>query len=246
MTNSEQTIINILGNSILAKSFKGIKSNSKIYVLASGVSNSQETDKDIFKKEFKLIKNTILINKDYHHAYFSTCSFNCNLSTSYVIHKKDMEEMISKYTLKYFIFRIPQIVGVVNNKTIVSDFVRRIINKEPINIQKRSTINIINVDSISKIFMSILESQQSLNKVINISISFGVSPKEIALFISKFLKLNPILIEHDNGYVQRINIDLLLKILHNNDKILQSNYWKTILIKYVPILKKIHDIKKKK
>ena len=54
MTNSELTNINILGNGLLAKSFKGLKSDSKIYVLASGVSNSQETDKDSFIKEFQL------------------------------------------------------------------------------------------------------------------------------------------------------------------------------------------------
>lgn len=246
MTNSELSNINILGNGLLAKSFKGIKSNSKIYVLASGVSNSQETDKDSFKKEFQLLKNTILNNKDYHHVYFSTCSINCNLRTSYVMHKKNMEEMISKCAPKYSIFRIPQIVGVVNNKTIVSDFVRRIINKEPINIQKRSTRNIIDVDDISRIVMSILGSQKSLNNVINISTPYGVSPKEIALFISKFLKISPTLIENENGYEQRINIDLLLEILNTNDKIFQSNYWKTVLIKYVPILKKLHEIKKNK
>ena len=159
------------------------------------------------------------------------------------MHKKNMEEMISKCASKYSIFRIPQIVGVVNNKTIVSDFVRRIINKEPINIQKRSTRNIVDVDDISRIVMSILGSQKSLNKVINISTPYGVSPKEIALFISKFLKTPPTLIENDDGYEQRINIDLLLELLDTNDKILQSNYWKTVLIKYLPILKKLHDVK---
>ena len=52
----------IYGNGLIAKSFIKYKKNSKFIFFASGVSNSQETNKFKYTREITLLKK-ILLNK---------------------------------------------------------------------------------------------------------------------------------------------------------------------------------------
>ena len=232
----------VIGNGLIAQAFlkelrKSNILNNDLLIFASGVSNSLETKAEIFQRELDLIKDTLNKNLDSHLVYFSSC-FVSKIDSPYARHKLKIEEYIQNNSKKFSIFRLPQVVGLVNNKTIVSNFTKKIINKEKLMIQKYSLRNLIDVDDIARIVIFLLNKKEILGKTINISNSMPISPKEIAIYIGKILDIKPNLIEVNDGYQQNVDISILIGLISEDDKIFKKDYWKDILIKYVPILKK--------
>ena len=114
-------------------------------IIASGVSNSKETRKSEFSREMNLIKNEISKHANSRVIYFSTCSVCSGESSPYIQHKLNMERLVRDANDNCWIFRLPQVVGAVNNSTLVSYFFRAIKTGQMLTIQSQATRNLIDV-----------------------------------------------------------------------------------------------------
>ena len=233
----------VIGNGLISNAYKNFLDqkefvDNSVIILASGVSDSLEKNSDNFVREYELIKKVIIDNPNSYFIYFSSCFVESGLDTPYIRHKLNMEKNIKLLAKRFTIFRIPQVVGLVSNKTIVSDFTRKIIYRDKIIIQKNSSRNLIDVEDIVRISIFLVNKKAICGKIVNISTKYSASPKQIAIYIGKMLNIEPLLIEIDQGYLQVVDIFPLIKLVGKNDIIFKKEYWKLVLDKYVLKLKK--------
>lgn len=167
----------IIGSGIIAKSFTNLD-HSDLCVFASGVSNSLETDKIQFDKEFNLLKTTISENLTKKLIYFSTISIETKELTPYTKHKLKLEQYIEQNCTDYLILRLSNIVSYNQSKhQLVGYFYNCLINKTPISISptcKRSLIDVEDIPLILEILLS-----KTSNKIIPVYFSNSITIQEI-------------------------------------------------------------------
>jgi len=100
----------VIGNGLIAKVFKNFQLDNRVIVVASGVSNSRNTDKKEFDREYNLVKNLISDYPDKLLVYFSSCSINNEISP-YTEHKLFIEKLIVNNSNNYLIMRLPLVLG---------------------------------------------------------------------------------------------------------------------------------------
>lgn len=161
----------IIGSGFIAKNFKKeIKFLNKyrIVIFASGVSNSQSTNKNNFLKEKKKIlrykkkiKSKILI-------YISSCSIYdpSRNNTPYIKHKINMENLIKNNFKKFIIFRFPEIVGFNSNKkNLINFFYINIIKKKKFKLWVKSKRNIIDIEDAVKLCLNYIKGIKKFKKI---------------------------------------------------------------------------------
>jgi nucleoside-diphosphate-sugar epimerase len=172
----------VIGNGLIGKKFN--ESESKNYIFfGSGVSDSTSNDLTEFKREVDLIKKYLEICGNKIFVYFSTVSILLK-KTPYTEHKQNIENIIKNSKRKFFIFRVPQIVGFGGNqKNIFNYFKRCVKNKIKIKVYdvKRSLIDI---DDLYDIVWFILKKYRS-NKIYVLS---GIEIIKVTELIKLFYK----------------------------------------------------------
>ena len=139
----------IVGNGLIAKSFlKKYGKDNNIIIFASGVSNSKETNPDNFKREEDLLVSFLKTYPQIKFIYISTILIGYK-TNQYYTHKKEMEELISKYSKDYIIFRVPQLIGSSgNSNNIVNYLVNRIASGKSFEVYggvKRSILDVVDL-----------------------------------------------------------------------------------------------------
>ena len=228
----------IIGNGLISKAFKKTNFNNNFIVFASGVSNSRNKNDLNFQKEFNLLKETLNKFKYKHIIYFSTCSLNDPEITKYKEHKKKIESYIIDNCGLYSIFRLPQIVGVVNNNTLISYLIRNLKYGNKILINSKTTRHLLDVEDLTRISTIILNKGFS-NKIIDIAPSHHVDVLSIVKYISFELNLDYKAKLVNDGFKQNILISTLKDVLGSDDKIFLRDYWKLVLKKYIKNIYKI-------
>lgn len=177
----------VVGSGLIASAFKEYKAVHDILIFASGVSNSSETSHAEFSREENLLRNTIANNDTKKFVYFSTCSiYDPTVSQSpYVLHKRRMEEIIAMSLKRYYIYRLPQVVGMANNDTFINYLFRSICTQQPINIYKNSTRNLVAVEDVFRIVSHLLQMNMYENQVINIASPDSHPVLEIVMLIER-------------------------------------------------------------
>lgn len=174
----------VIGNGLIAGQFDKYRNNDDIIIFASGVSNSKETNPELFDQEYNLIKK--YISKKSLFVYFSTCSIydNSLIESNYVKHKLKIEEYIQSNFENFLILRLPNIIGLTKNPhTFFNYFYNSINNGEPILIQKNAVRYFMDVEDISVILEIILMDNTVKNTVINISYRNAITiPDAVAIF----------------------------------------------------------------
>jgi hypothetical protein len=112
----------VIGNGLLSNKFKEINDDKYVF-LTIGVSNSKCVDDKEFGREIDMIQNLLSKYDDKTFIYFSTISI-FNKKTPYTKHKKNVEKIIKKSNNKFFIFRIPQVVGKGGNSENLFNFLK--------------------------------------------------------------------------------------------------------------------------
>jgi len=161
----------IVGNGTIAKAFEFYKNNDGVLIFASGVSNSQEIDSDAFKRERDLLIDNIKNNQNKLFVYFGTCSvYDDSVNkTEYVAHKLKMESLVRTMCSQYYIFRLPQVVGPSNNKTLVNYLFASILNNTEIDIYQNSTRNLIDSSDVFSVANYVISNGLYINEITNIA-----------------------------------------------------------------------------
>lgn len=225
----------IEGKGMIAKSFVKYENDKKVFIFASGVSNSQETNKEAFLREKSLLEKRLTEFSDSIFVYFSTCSiYDPSMQNSnYVQHKIEMEKIITQNSKSFYIFRLPQVVGKTNSPTLVNYLVNAITDEQFFNVWEGSTRNLIDVEDVFKIANFIIEKQIFLNQITNIASSKSYYIKEIVLLIENILGIKAKYSCIDRGLSYKIDTQKIYDITKEllidfNDeymsRIIRNNY----------------------
>lgn len=201
----------VIGNGMVARAFESYKTNDQFVIFASGVSNSKNINPEAYERELRLLKKSIDENREKILVYFSTCSIYDpgEENSKYVLHKKQIEQLIQEEQKQFFIFRVSNLVGQSSNRnTILNFYVYHILNGINFDLWTNATRNLIDVDDMYKIADEILKKGTLKNQVINIANTQNYSTQEVIIAIEGLwkTKANYIPIQKGNAF----DIDLLV------------------------------------
>lgn len=230
----------VYGSGMIAKAFSGQNLPKNVVVIAAGVSNSQEVLCSEFRREKDLLEKVILENQGKKIIYFSSCSVYQSNVTPYVSHKLAMEKLIAETAESFNIFRLPQVVGVTKNNTIISYFVKSLIKRDIITVYDNAKRYFIDVDDVVRIVLFLI-SNKSCNSVIDICNDKRTSVLKVVHEIGKVLSIEPLVNSIDAGEDYDIPCLKLKATLSNDDYIYNPDYVSNLLKKYVPLLASQHS-----
>ena len=222
----------IVGNGLLAKSFLKSSLGDDFLIFASGVSNSTSTTIDDFKREKDLLIKSLSINKEKKLIYFSSF-FSTTVETPYLSHKREIENIIKSTNNTFYIFRLPQIIGIGGNPyNIINLFVMKILNKDTIEVWKDSKRSIIDVEDVVRIVSWIVENKVE-NKIYDISKIESIYVLEIVEILEDILNQKSNILLVDKNTSKPLNNSPEIDEAITNLSIDRDKYTKKILKKYV-------------
>lgn len=225
----------IIGTGMIAKAFSSYENNNDIIVFAKGVSNSQETNKANFDRESNALKEALANHKTKTIIYFGTCSINDpdNKDSFYVKHKLQMEELIKNSELKYYIFRLPQVVGTTNSPTLIKYLSTKIRENSEFNIWKHSKRNLIDIEDVYKVVDYLISHKYLKNNITNIASRNSTSIITIVQRIEKAMNKKARYTLMDVGSSYEIDISNVEKYFDTVGVHFDKNYLDNILTKYI-------------
>jgi hypothetical protein len=226
----------LIGNGLLARSFLNSQLPEDCVIIASGVSNSLEQRACEFEREANLIQDTIQKNPEVKIVYFSTTSVLQLHKTPYTKHKLAMEGLIAAGAKYFHIFRLPQLVGIVKNSTLISFFVESIIQGRKLSLQSQAKRNLVDVEDFVRLAKFLIENNIEQNRIMTVAGRYNVSVLEIVDEIAAILNKEILFEIIEGGEGISLDIGLLESYIRLNDPILFPDYWKAVLRKYVPLL----------
>ncbi len=220
----------IIGGGLIAKSFNKSKLFDDYLIFASGVSNSNTTDENEFKREENLLMKNLLIDKPL--IYFSSI-FSTSIDNPYFNHKVNMENLIKNNHSNFYIFRMPQIIGNGGNvNNIINLFISNILNDKKIEIWKDSERSIIDIDDVVSIISYIIKNKSN-NRIYNISGIESIPVIEIVKILEDILSKKSIISFIDKKYILPSSNCIEIEYSINYLSIDKKDYTKKILKKYV-------------
>ncbi len=225
----------VIGNGMIANKFAAYKNVEDIIIFASGVSNSKDTNKENYEREFQLLKNVIKNSVDKTLVYFSTCSIrDVDLSSSsYVIHKKKIENFIKENAQSFYLFRISNLAGISNNPyTLLNYFIFNILKEHPLVVWKNAFRNIIGIDDMFSIADYFLSNKKNINTTINVANEKNYSVPYIIKCIEEHLNKKGIYKQVDRGESYTIDTSIIEPALKELKIEFKDDYLSSLLKKY--------------
>lgn len=224
----------VIGNGLLANTFRKYEDSDSIIIFASGVSNSKEINESEFKREFDLLKTMLVFKETKKIIYFSTCSvLDVSLvESNYVKHKKNIEEFITSNFKYYLILRIPNIVS--NNKNLNTSFnffKNKLLNNDEIICDKYATRYYIDIDDLEKTLPIFIETYA--NQSINICFNNKETVINFILKIGKAINVDPKINLINNGTDYTIDNSVFISKLSDMNYSIGENYNDKIIKKYI-------------
>jgi nucleoside-diphosphate-sugar epimerase len=223
----------VCGSGMIAKAFQNKQSElENVIIFAKGVSNSSEIRELEFSREICEIEKHIG-NKEKTLIYFSTCSINdgdCN--TPYKRHKKNIEKYIANNSQNYLIFRLPQVVGVSANNTILPKFIESTLNRTRIDIQSNARRYLIDVDDVVNSVIDIIKRKKYNNKIIEICSGYDVAALDLFIEVAKVLGHSAAYQMVSGGEVYHCQNFECKNLFKDKDFISNPLYWKSVVKKY--------------
>lgn len=198
---------------------------------AAGVSNSSTSSERDFDREKLELTNFIQKYKTERIIYFSSFAAVCE-NTPYAIHKKRMEQIILQLAKEYTIIRLPQVVGITTNNTLVSYFVKSIISNNKVNIYKNAKRRLIDVNDVARIAAKISVTDMQ-STIINVGPPKSVSALFIYILISRILSSNVNYQLIEGGVDHKVDLRDFEKIAGSHERIFQFDYQARTLKKYI-------------
>jgi len=225
----------VIGNGLIARSFKKYGTYDQFLIFASGVSNSKFSTRDDFARERDMFMQTVGAHRSKTMVYFSTTSINDPdlRETPYVMHKADMEELVKAEAAHFHIFRLSNVAGVSNNpNTILNFFFFHILQGQPFELWKYSERNIIDVEDVFHICDNILGNNLFPDQVINVANEKNYTALEIVRCIETFTNKKAIFTEKEKGASFNIDLTAVRPVYQSLGIEFGSDYLAAILQKY--------------
>lgn len=197
----------VVGNGLMAKTFSHYINDDSVLIFASGVSDSNMTNKLEFSREFNLLKEKLKTHHEKLFVYFSTCSIDdySVRERPYINHKLKLESFIMENSKYFLIFRITNVVGPIGNQaTVMNYFVNAILNNKTIEVWKNAERNFIDKDDLFYLVESMINKGYR-NRIINLGMSFEVNTLKLVKIIEGYLHKEANLNLIDKG--NKLNID---------------------------------------
>ncbi|WP_261510902.1 NAD-dependent epimerase/dehydratase family protein [Chryseobacterium paludis] len=197
----------IIGNGLIASSLQNIDSD-KILFFASGVSNSLETKKAEFEREFNLLSNALENYSEKKFIYFSTLSVQdqSKQDSFYVLHKLEMENYIKSKSDNYLILRIGNIVGKGGNPNTLFNFLKtKIKTNSKFILHRNARRLLLDIDDIANFLESTCKSVK--NETINFAYPYYYDLREIIDAIQNRMDQKANYDEADEGDFYKVDFD---------------------------------------
>ncbi len=200
----------IVGNGMIARAMRNIDNNN-LLIFASGVSNSLETDKKAYEREYNLLKEVVSKFPDKKLIYFSTCSIYdaYRQQDMYVSFKLKIESFIKNNVSKYIIFRVGNIVATGGNPgNLINFLTTSIVSNMKFTLfigARRLLIDIKDVVKLVELYQSIFK-----NKIVDLYYPYQYSVFEIVRTIEKIygIKGQYVLVKKETKFELPITSDL--------------------------------------
>ena len=226
----------VIGNGLIARSLTSVDFGRPTLVLASGVSDSHETRIEAFQRETDLVEQAMDLHQGLHVLYCSTCSVESGILTPYTAHKLAVERRIVEKAQSCHVFRLPQVVGLVHNRTLVSYFVHAILHGKALTVQARATRNLLDVRDFARVVELVVRRNAGVGVPQNIASSTQVPVADIVAEIARLLRQSARIKIVDDGYSQTIDSRFLHELLPANDPLFDPCHWRRVLQHYVPLI----------
>jgi len=225
----------VIGNGMVARRFESYKTNDQFLIFASGVSNSKNINPEAYARELLLLQTTIKQNPEKILVYFSTCSVYDpgEENSKYVVHKKQIEQLIQSNQKRFCIFRVSNLVGHSGNRnTILNFYVYHILNGINFDLWTNATRNLIDIDDMYQIADDILKKGNDGNQVINIANTENYATQEIITAIEDLWKTKANYIPIEKGRPFHIDVTTTRPILKKLGIHFGKDYLTNLLRKY--------------
>jgi nucleoside-diphosphate-sugar epimerase len=225
----------VIGNGMVAKRFESYQKDDQFLIFASGVSNSKSINQAAYGRELTLLQKTIGENQEKILVYFSTCSIYDpgEENSKYVLHKKQIEQLIQTNLEQFYIFRVSNLVGRSGNRnTILNFYVYHILNAINFDLWTNATRNLIDIDDMYRIVDDFLKKGVNQNNIINIANEKSYPTGQIIDTIESFLetRANYIPIAKGNDFV--IDVSVIKPVVKDLGIRFEKNYLPNLLRKY--------------
>lgn len=228
----------IIGSGLLAKAFlKLYASSNNVCIFASGVSDSQCSEQQQFKRENDLLVEILSKYSDIpNFVYFSTCSIGDNSlkKSKYVKHKLAMEALVLRHS-GAIVFRLPQIASnhLGNSKNLLNYIYGEIINDHEFTVYEGSYRNIIDIEDIRVLVECYLNSTKNRQQIVNIANIYNYSIFEIVTVMEKVIGKQAMYKVTKKGEKYLIGEDDVIKRCRTNSSIIfDESYLYDVLHKY--------------
>lgn len=225
----------VIGNGLLASRFMSYKEDDRYLIFASGVSNSKMKNPEAYAREIALLTKAIQEHRDKKMVYFSTCSIYDpeEVSSPYVRHKLDIENIIQTTASQYAIFRVSNVAGKTSNpNTLLNYFFYHIKNGINFDLWINACRNIIDIDEVYRITDELLQSDIEYAAPINIASPECYPVKEIVTAIEKYLNTKSNYIEVNKGSCFDIDLSVIKPYLKMTAAANKTDCLTAILNKY--------------
>jgi nucleoside-diphosphate-sugar epimerase len=225
----------IIGSGLVATAMTPIFSHKDdSLVFAAGVSNSQCTDTNEFRREAKMLNHALT---SYQQAklfiYFSTCSIYDpdRRNSPYALHKLAMETMVASHPC-HLILRLPQLAGRTPNPyTLLNYIYMRIKRGETLSIWTRAKRNIIDCMDVARIIRALVEAGLC-GKTINIANDLDYTLEEIVRVFEVILGKAAIIKPIEQGCAYTIDTSFIAPYVTDEGIRFDEGYLERVLRKY--------------
>lgn len=224
----------IIGNGLLARAFAPhCAANPDLVVFASGVSNSRETDPEAFARERRMLET--VLDQQKKLVYFSSCSIADpdQADAPYVLHKRAQEALIAERAARYAIYRLPQVVGRIDNPHTLTNYLyQTIASGDVFHVWTKARRNLIDVDDVAAIGARLLERGDADNRVTNIACPFPVAILDLVRIFESVMDRRAYFDLIESGGSYDIDVELAMSAAAEAGVVIDDNYIHQLIRKY--------------
>lgn len=226
----------VIGHGLLARSMAPLAISKGCLILAAGVSNSHEERASEFEREIDVVRCAIRAHPFARAIYFSTCSVVQDRQTPYTRHKANMESIVAGEAASFQIYRLPQVVGVTRNLTLVSHFVEAVLGRRQLTIQSLAKRNLLGANDVGRMVLHLVENGIDVNTVRTLVSGRSVPVLDILQVVADILSVRPQFDVVHAGEDYEFSADFVRAQFGADDAVLGEAYWQSVLTEYVPLM----------